>query len=222
MALSDYSTVAANNGTVLGVNLAENCPAANVNNGMRQLCADIASGINLSILGTFLSSSSLANARTALGVSGGSTSLNNFGAIVNTANLLPYMTGADAWGTTTLSPFMRTVLDDGDGTTALTTLGGVSVVASSIAAGSGYIKLNISGTTFIFQWVDFTAAGNTTTAVSFPTAFASWSRSWVNGANTDTDAQQNGPCVTTHGTTSATVTNAYNTAVSSTLFSWGV
>lgn len=40
MAFSDYSTTPASNTTIAGINIAENCPAANVNNAIRQIMAD--------------------------------------------------------------------------------------------------------------------------------------------------------------------------------------
>ena len=43
MAIKDYSTTAGSNTSVAGINIAEGCPAANVNNGMRAMMADIRS-----------------------------------------------------------------------------------------------------------------------------------------------------------------------------------
>jgi hypothetical protein len=43
MAFSDYSTTPANNTSIEGINISEGCPAANVNNALRQLAADGAS-----------------------------------------------------------------------------------------------------------------------------------------------------------------------------------
>ena len=40
MAFSDYSLTPASNTTINGINIAENCPAANVNNALRQIAAD--------------------------------------------------------------------------------------------------------------------------------------------------------------------------------------
>lgn len=40
MAFSDYSTTAASNTSIAGISIAENCPAANINNAIRQLMAD--------------------------------------------------------------------------------------------------------------------------------------------------------------------------------------
>jgi hypothetical protein len=41
MGVSSYSTTSGSNGSIAGVNIAENCPAGNMNNAMRQLLADI-------------------------------------------------------------------------------------------------------------------------------------------------------------------------------------
>jgi hypothetical protein len=40
MAFSAYSLTPASNTSISGINIAENCPAANVNNALRQLAAD--------------------------------------------------------------------------------------------------------------------------------------------------------------------------------------
>jgi hypothetical protein len=51
------------------------------------------------------------------------TTLTALGGVVTKANQLIYATGADTFATTTLSAFMRTLLDDADATAARTTLG---------------------------------------------------------------------------------------------------
>jgi hypothetical protein len=43
MAVSDWSTVAANNTTIEGISVAENCPAANINDVARAMAAAIKS-----------------------------------------------------------------------------------------------------------------------------------------------------------------------------------
>lgn len=40
MAFSNYSTTPASNTSINGINVAEGCPAANINNAIRQLMAD--------------------------------------------------------------------------------------------------------------------------------------------------------------------------------------
>lgn len=215
MALSDWDPVAANNATTLGVNIGEGTTAPSaVNNALRQICADVANGINVSLLGTFLSSTTLANARTALGVPEGSTSLTAFGNLTNTANSVPYMTGSDAWALATLTSFGRSLIDDGDAATALATLG----VALSGGATSGYLTIG----TFKLQWVDGTASGETSTSITFPTAFTSWSRAWCNGGNNNPGAEDNDPFVVSSSTTAASVYNAQITPRSVTVFAIGV
>src|SRR4249919_433998 len=122
VAIADWSTTADNNNTTLGINIAEGCPAANVNNGMRKMMSDVATGINFGLLGSFLASTTLSQAQSALGVPATSTSLTNFGALTNSANSLPLMTGSNAWTTYTVTSFARTLLDDGDAATMRTTI----------------------------------------------------------------------------------------------------
>jgi hypothetical protein len=222
VAIEDWSATAANNSTVLGVNIAENCPAANVNNALRQLMADVAGGVNFSILGDFLASSSLSSARSALGVSGGSTSSNNFGNLTNVANKVPYMTGSDAWSTTDFTSFGRQVVATGDAAALLALLGTGGGGGISGSASSGYVTFNFSGTVFKVQWKDATANANSSTSVTYPTSFSSWSRAWVNTAINDTDANNNNPTVFSTSTTGATIYSARDSAKSITVFAIGV
>lgn len=69
MAFSGWSTTAASNGSTLGIDIAENCDAQNINNAMRQLMADLRSAIH-STWDSILNQSSVANIRTALGLGG--------------------------------------------------------------------------------------------------------------------------------------------------------
>jgi hypothetical protein len=43
MAVDDYSTTPGSNGTISGINIAENCPPGNINNAIRQIMADVKS-----------------------------------------------------------------------------------------------------------------------------------------------------------------------------------
>lgn len=213
MAFSDWGTTDAENDTSSGINIAEGCPAANVNNWGRRIMAQLRSAFN-PILDSFFASTTLAQARTALGVPEGSTSMTAFGALTNAANKLPYMTGSDAWSTTDLTSFARTLLDDGNAATVLATLG----VSVSGGATSGSIALG----TFKFQWKDGTAAANTTTAITYPSAFTSWSRAICTGGSTDPNAEENNPIVSSTSTTAATVANSRDESSSVTILAWGV
>lgn len=221
MPFSDYSTTAGSNSTASGVNIAEGCPPSNVNNAIRAVMADLRTAIN-PVMDSFLASTSLTQARTALGVSGGSTSNNNFAALTNSANKLPYMTGSDNWALATLTSFARTLLDDGDAATARTTLGVIGVTASSFTASGGYVKFSISGTTFTVQWVDGTANGETSTSVNYPTAFSSWSRAVCTGGTASPTAEQNNPFVQSTSTTAATLYNSREDTIAVTIWAWGV
>ena len=54
MAVSDWSTTAASNGTTLGINIAEGCDAANVNNALREMMAQLRSAIGPIPAGTVM------------------------------------------------------------------------------------------------------------------------------------------------------------------------
>lgn len=222
MALEDWVGTAASNTTVGGVNIAENCPAAGINNAIRAMMADVANGINIGTLGTFLASTTLAQARTALGVAEGSTSTTAFGALTNEANKVPYMTGSDAWATTALTSFARTLLDDGDAATARATLGAIGLTISGSASSGSAAFTNGATTIFKLNWVDATASGETSTAVTWQSAFSSWSRAWCNGGNNSAGAEDNDPFVVSSSTTGASVYNAQITSRAVTVFAWGV
>lgn len=222
MAFSDWETVAASNSTTLGVNIAEGCPAANINNALREIMAQTRSAIHPT-LDAFLSSTSLSSARSALGVSGGSTSSNNFGALTNTANKVPYMTGSDNWATADFTSFGRSLVATGNAAAALALLGISSGGgSSSISASGGYIVLPFGSTNFKFVWVDGTAAGETSTSISYPSAFSSWSRAICTGGTSSPTAEQNNPFVASTSTTAANIYNSRAASIPVTILAWGV
>jgi hypothetical protein len=188
LALTDWDPVAANNATVLGVNIGEGTTAPSaVNNALRQVCADVAGGINLSLLSTFLSSTTLAQARTALGVTEGGASQTAFAALTNTANSVPYMTGSDAWALATLTSFGRTLIDDGDAATARTTLAALGLTSATFGANSLTLKFTLSnGDTLMIQGGTGSLAADTTGTVTFGTAYSVAPVCIVNGGSSNT------------------------------------
>jgi hypothetical protein len=111
------------NATSSGVNIGEGTTApSNVNNWGRRIMSQLRAAFN-PVLDAFFASTTLAQARTALGVSEGTTSTNNFAALTNAANKLPYMTGSNGWATTDLTAFARTILAGGDAAAVGTAMG---------------------------------------------------------------------------------------------------
>lgn len=66
MGFWDWSTTAASNVTVGGIDIGENCPAGNLNGAQREQMAELRQAFNAA-LQSFLSASDLATARAALG-----------------------------------------------------------------------------------------------------------------------------------------------------------
>lgn len=204
MAVSDWATSASGNNTTLGVNIAENCPAANINNAIRELMAQAKTKFDLTD-STIDALDTLGSALTALN------------ALTPAANKLAYFTSGSAAALADLSSFGRSLIDDASADAACTTLGAVRVAALSLTS-PGYVKLQVASGQFLFiQWGTGNASGNTTTTVTYPVAFSTFSIPVVSGNSYDLGAQDNGPATTSAGTTSFVVTNAY---VSSIPFWW--
>jgi hypothetical protein len=219
MALSDWDPVAANNATVLGVNIGEGTTApSSINNAIRQALADVATGINVSLLGTFLSSTTLAQARTALGVTEGSASQTAFGALTNTANSVPYMTGSDAWALATLTSFGRTLIDDGDAATARTTLAALGLTSATFGANTIDLRFTLSnGQTLCILGGSSTLAANTTATLSFGVTFAVAPFAMVNGGSANTAAEGD---IRNTGVASTTGIAIANTSGDSATYTW--
>jgi len=133
MAVSDYSTTPSANTSISGVNIAEGCPPGGINNAIRQMMADIRALFSTFWLGVF-GATDQATARTALGAAASSDALTGIGTITPVADTLPYFTGATTADKAVLSPFIRTLLDDTDASTARATLG---ALGSAQALGIG-------------------------------------------------------------------------------------
>jgi hypothetical protein len=208
MAVTDYSTTPGSNTAISGINIAENCSPANINNSIRQLMADIATALDD---GTFLGGASFQPL---------DASLTALAALVTAANKGVYFTAADTPATFDLTAFARTLLDDANAAAARATLGVAAEPATSGTAASGKITLG----NFTIAWNDVTATANTTTSVAYGGAhtYASWARAWFNGGSSDAGAQDNDPFVSSTGLSTANLFSARDTSVSGTIFSIGV
>lgn len=172
MAFSAWSSTAANNANVLGVNIGEGCAPSNVNDAIRKLMADMRAAIDPT-LAAFLSSTSLSSARDALGVASptSSDSLTAFGNLTNAANKVPYMTGSDAWATADLTSFGRSVIASGDAATLNALLGGLSLTSATFGTNSIDVRIDLGTDTMVVVGGHGTLAANSTSTVSFGVTF---------------------------------------------------
>jgi hypothetical protein len=189
MSFADWSTTASANGSTLGTNIAENCPPSNVNDAMRAIMAQLRSAINPA-LDSFLSSTSLSSARSALGVASpdSSASLTAFGNLTNAANKVPYMTGSDAWTTTDFTSFGRSVVACGNAA-ALNTLLGASGASGTFGANSLDVRLAIGTNTLCIKGGSGTLAANTTGTLSFGVTFAVAPVCIITGGDSDVQSE---------------------------------
>lgn len=135
MAVSDYSTSAGANTSISGINIAENCSPANLNNAIRQMMADIKSLSNGLTIGTDIQAYD--------------AGLQSIAGLTTAADRMIYTTGSDTYAVTTLTAAGRALLDDADAAAQLATLGaqatnatltsltGLSLVAGDVLYASG-------------------------------------------------------------------------------------
>lgn len=192
MAVSDWSTTAALNTTVGPVNIAEGCPAANMNNMGREIMAQVKQ-FSDGLPGAY---------------QGRDQTLIALSALATAANQLIYATGSDTFAMASLTPFARSILDDGDASTARNTLGAVGI--SSISLNNpGHVRFQIGGQTFQVAWGNQVVAANGATGINYSLAFPSASWPVISGCGEQTTgAQDNNPAVTNATTSGFTIWNA--------------
>ncbi|ANI79002.1 gp53-like domain-containing protein [Sphingobium sp. EP60837] len=200
MAVSDWSTTAADNGTVGAVNIAEGCPSANLNNAVREVMAQVKTFTD-ALPDAYQYKDPLLTALAALTTS---------------ANQVIYATGPDTFAVTALTAFIRTLLDDADGQAACLTLGAVRVAALSIA-NPGYVRLQVGASSYVqFAWGTFTCPANSSATVNYAGSFPNASFPICSGSDGNPGGQDNLPAVTGGSATKDgfTAYNAANGAVS--------
>lgn len=194
MSVSDWSTTAAENTTVGPVNIAEGCPAANMNNMGREIMAQVKQF-----------SDGLPNSYQAK-----DATLTALAALATAGDRLPYATGPDAFAVTPFTAFARSLLDDANAETARNTLGAVSVSNSNLG-GSGFIEFAFGSSKFRIAWGSFTAAGNGYSTQSYVSPFTTFSIPIATGVGEiSPTAQDNNPGVTSATPSGFTVYNASN------------
>lgn len=160
MAVTDWSTSAASNVTVGGVDIGENCSPAGINNALREIMAQVASGIDN---GDFA---------TVSGLQAEDATLTALAGVTTAANKLIYATGSDAFATTDLTAYARTLLALADAAALKAALGVVTIIDSTLSA-SGHISFDINGdgaADFKVCWGTGTWGGSTSFESAFSTA----------------------------------------------------
>lgn len=195
MAVEDWSTTAASNTAIAGINIAENCPPGNMNNMGRELMAAIAVWRDgaIAALGDAADYQPLDASLTALA------------ALVTAANKGLYFTAADTPATFDISAYGRTLANMADAAALRTNLGAITITAASLTA-NGYVKINISGTDLMIQWGTQSCAGNATATVTYSQSFTTFGVLVGSGGPT-TLSQEGDVHVTASGLSTGTITN---------------
>lgn len=217
----DWSTTPGSNGTVDGVNIAEGCPPAGINNAIRSVMALVRNTFASSLSGFFAGSS-------ALPVANGGTGATNAAGIRSAAGLGTMATqnaGAVAitGGTVAGLSAPLALVSGGTGATtasaALAALGGLGVSAYSFGS-NGYIKFTNN---LILQWGTTSVTMDNPSSVTFPIAFTSWNVPVVSAtalSGSTTNSQNTG--LSSWTLTTLTIWNADDRTVTVPWFAIGV
>lgn len=88
------------------------------------------------------------------------------------ANQLIYSVGVDAFDKTTLTPFMRTLLDDANAAAALVTLGIVAGGSGTFSANTLSVTIPLASGSLLIQGGTGTIGGDSSATKTFPTAYS--------------------------------------------------
>ena len=136
MAFSDYFATPASNTTINGINIAENCPAANVNNALRQIAAD---GKSLSDTVAGISTSTL------MPKSGGLTPIAYNWVLLSDGGGGSFSLQNSTLATCTVRVLGMAIPDNTFATVRCTATDSLGVTATSNVATIGFVTLRSSG-----------------------------------------------------------------------------
>jgi hypothetical protein len=202
MPVSAWSTTPADNGTTSGIDIAENCAAANMNNWGRQIMADIKAKFD--------------SVDAAVGTGSYQpldTDLTAIAALVSAADKLLYATGAGTWALTDFTSFGRSLIALGDAN-ALAAL--ISVISlSSVTFGTNTIALSLvlsASHTLLIQGGTGSLGANSTGTITFPTAYNTAPVCIVGGGSSDVGTEGDVHSTAAASTTGIAIANSSNSA----------
>lgn len=198
MPVSSWSTTAASNGSTLGIDIAENCAAANINNAAREMMAQLKAKFDS--IDAAIGSGSYQPL---------DTDLTAIAALVSAADKLPYATGSGTWALADFTSFGRQVAALGDAN-ALAAL--ISVISlSSVTFGTNTISLSLvlsASHTLLIQGGTGTLAANSTGTITFPTAYSTAPVCIVNGGSSNTSNEGDVHLYSAASTTGISIANS--------------
>jgi len=177
MAVGDWSTEPGANTTIGGINIAENCPAGNINNAIREMMSEIAAWAT-SVLASIQPENPKVTALAALAGGDGQ---------------LPVFNGPNSFQQIATTAFMRGLFSAADGPSVATAIGAVRLVALTLAD-PGYVRFQVGPNQYIqIAWGSATFAANGGTNILYAANFPNAGFPLVSGAVLNTSAQDNGP-----------------------------
>jgi hypothetical protein len=202
MPVSSWSTTAADNGSTLGIDIAENCAAANVNNAIRELMAQVKDKFD-SVDGTVGSGSFQPLDAT----------LTAWAGLATAADKLGYWSGSDTASLTDFTSFGRTLVALGDAN-ALAAL--ISVISlSSVTFGTNTISLSLvlsASHTLLIQGGTGSVAADTADTITFPTAYSTAPVCIVSGGSSNASHEGDVHPSSAASTTGITIMNSNGSA----------
>ena len=168
----DWSTDPNANVTIDGINVAEGCAPAGINNALRSIAAIVRNTFS-SGLATFFSGAAalpIANGGTGATTAAGIRSAAGLGTIATQNANAVAITGGTISGLGTALPIASGGTGAITASAALAALGGLGVSAYSFGS-TGYIKFTNN---LILQWGSTTVGMDNPATVTFPIAFTTW------------------------------------------------
>jgi hypothetical protein len=201
MAVTDWSTTASSNTTVGGINIAENCSPANMNNAVREMMAQIATRDDelVALIG--------GGTGTFQPLDAGLTSISG---LTTAADKFIYTTASDTYAVGDITSYGRTLLGLASAAALKAQVGSMAVLSSSIA-GNGYVELDFDGDSardLLIQWGSGTIGSNTTGTISFPIAFTTFGRCVASGGTSSVSREGSIHNYGSTGLTSQTIINS--------------